>query len=231
MEEIAIATAAVRTRAAESSRALIQVNPLLQRIPMNQIPFLDEQFMAAALAEGRKALPGCLPNPPVGCVLVRAGVIVASGFTQPPYQPHAEAKALAGLAGDGAGITVYVTLEPCAFHGRTPSCARALVERHVTRVVVGMLDPDPRNDGAGIALLREAGIEVEVGVLERPVARELGPYLWRAGDRGTVPGVDPPPGPWTPALVPGADRSTIVDRLTSGRTDPWQERLIPGRTG
>ncbi|MET0509276.1 MAG: bifunctional diaminohydroxyphosphoribosylaminopyrimidine deaminase/5-amino-6-(5-phosphoribosylamino)uracil reductase RibD [Burkholderiaceae bacterium] len=172
---------------------------------MNQIPSLDEHFMAAALAEGRKALPSCLPNPPVGCVLVRSGLIVACGFTQPPYQPHAEAMALARLGGDGPGITAYVTLEPCAFHGRTPSCALALVARRVTRVVVGTLDPDPRNDGAGIALLRQAGIEVEVGVLEERVVGELGPYLWRAGDRRTVPAMDPPGGPWTTALATGPE--------------------------
>jgi pyrimidine deaminase RibD-like protein len=138
---------------------------------------LDRHFMAAALAEGRKALPACLPNPPVGCVLVRAGRIVATGFTQPPWQPHAEAMALAALEGDVRDVTAYVTLEPCAFHGRTPSCARALVARGVGRVVVATLDPDPRNDGAGIALLRDGAIAVDIGIAEDEALADLGPYL------------------------------------------------------
>lgn len=143
----------------------------------------DRQFMAAALAEGRRALPGCLPNPPVGCVLVRGGRIVATGFTQPPWQPHAEAMALAAIEGDVRDVTAYVTLEPCAFHGRTPSCARALVERGVGRVVVATLDPDPRNDGAGITLLRDGGIAVDMGVGEEEALADLGPYLMRARTR------------------------------------------------
>lgn len=134
--------------------------------------------MLAALAEGRRALPACLPNPPVGCVLVRGGeIVVATGFTQPPGSPHAEAGALLKLTGPLDDVTAFVTLEPCAFHGRTPSCAKTLVERGVRRVYVAMLDPDPRNDGKGIALLREAGVEVTVGVCEDEARRDLAPHL------------------------------------------------------
>ncbi len=165
---------------------------------MNQTPYDptsaaapddDHRFMAAALVEGRKALPSCLPNPPVGCVLVRGGDIVATGFTQPPWQPHAEAMALAALDGDAADVTAYVTLEPCAFHGRTPSCARALAARGVGRVVVAIVDPDPRNDGAGIAILRAAGIRVDIGVHASRAREELGAYLLqgRRGDAGAIP--------------------------------------------
>jgi pyrimidine deaminase RibD-like protein len=135
------------------------------------------RFMSLALDQGRKALPACLPNPPVGCVLVRDGRVVATGYTNPPGAWHAEAMALSQLEGPLTDVTAYVTLEPCSFHGRTPSCALELVKRHVPRVFVAMLDPDPRNNGAGIDVLRRAGIEVSVGVLEDRARAELGPWL------------------------------------------------------
>jgi len=134
-------------------------------------------FMQAALAEGRRALPACLPNPPVGCVLVRDGVIVASAHTQPPGNPHAEAGAMARLQGPLDDVIAFVTLEPCSFQGRTPSCAKTMVERGIRAVHVAMLDPDPRNDGKGIALLRDAGVEVTVGLLEEEARRDLAPHL------------------------------------------------------
>jgi len=137
----------------------------------------DEEFMHLAVAEGRKALPACLPNPPVGCVLVRDGQVIASGFTQPPGQYHAEAMALSQVSGDLSDVIAYVTLEPCSFHGRTPSCAKALLGRGVKRVVVATLDPDPRNSGAGIEILKTAGVEVSVGVLEPGALKDIGPYL------------------------------------------------------
>jgi riboflavin biosynthesis protein RibD len=140
---------------------------------------MQRQFMQQALTEGRKALPGCIPNPPVGCVLVREGKIVAAGHTQPPGQPHAEAMALAQLSGSLENVTAFVTLEPCSFHGRTPACARELIARGVRRVIVAMLDPDVRNAGAGIKLLRDAGVEVQLGILESQAREALGPYLAR----------------------------------------------------
>ncbi len=145
----------------------------------------DEQqrrFMAEALAESRKALPLCLPNPPVGCVIVRGQQILARGFTGAPGEPHAEAAALLHLGPDADpdDLTMFVTLEPCAFVGRTPSCARALVMSGIPRVVVGSLDPDPRNNGAGIDIMRASGIEVTVGVLASDVLAFLAPYLLSA---------------------------------------------------
>lgn len=134
-------------------------------------------FMQLALLEGRKALPACLPNPPVGCVLVKNGKIIATGHTQPPGGHHAEAMALSQVSGDLSGVTAFVTLEPCSFHGRTPSCAKTLAARGIQRVVVGTLDPDPRNAGAGIDILVAAGVEVLVGALEPIALRDLGPYL------------------------------------------------------
>ncbi len=137
----------------------------------------SEEFMRAALIDGRKAAPLCLPNPPVGCVLVKAGAIIARGHTQPPGLHHAEAMALSQVLGDLSGITAYVTLEPCSFQGRTPSCAKALVASGIKRVVVAMLDPDPRNSGAGIKILQAGGVDVSVGLLECEAIADLLPYL------------------------------------------------------
>jgi len=137
-------------------------------------------LMHLALLEGEKALPACHPNPPVGCVLVKDGQVIARGHTQPPGQHHAEAMAMAQVSGDLSGVTAFVTLEPCSFHGRTPSCAQALVARGIQRVVVATLDPDPRNAGAGIAILKAAGIEVHVGLLEASALQDLGPHLHQA---------------------------------------------------
>ncbi|MDH3601065.1 MAG: deaminase, partial [Candidatus Tectomicrobia bacterium] len=86
-------------------------------------------FMWEALHEGRKALPDCRPNPPVGCVLVRDGRIIARGYTHQPGAHHAEAMALSQISGGLDDVTAVVTLEPCSFYGRTPSCAQTLVER------------------------------------------------------------------------------------------------------
>jgi hypothetical protein len=82
----------------------------------------QQEFMHLALLEGRKALPGCIPNPPVGYVLVRQGRVVATVYTSPPGEKHAEAMALSQLSGALTDVTAFVTLEPCSFHGRTPSC-------------------------------------------------------------------------------------------------------------
>jgi len=140
--------------------------------------------MRQALEAGRNALPECLPNPPVGCVLVRAGRVIAHGFTQPPYRNHAEAMALSQMSGSGEGVCAYVTLEPCSFRGRTPSCAQALVAAGIRRVVVGILDPDPRNNGAGVAMLVSAGVDVRTGVLEADVHRDLDAYLALSANLG-----------------------------------------------
>lgn len=145
--------------------------------------FTDEQierFMRAALEAGREALPACLPNPPVGCALVRDGEIIATGFTSPPGLPHAEPAALAKVPGDVSDVVAFVTLEPCSYHARTPSCARELVARGVGMVYVAMRDPHPRNQGAGLDILREAGIPIVEGILADEAERDMGPYLWRA---------------------------------------------------
>ena len=135
--------------------------------------------MAAALSESRKALPACRPNPPVGCVIVGDSRVLARGFTGAPGQPHAEAAAISSLnwVGDVRTLAAFVTLEPCAFAGRTPSCAKALVERGIRSVFVGIIDPDPRNNGNGLQLLRDGGVSVELGILEGEIHTFLAPYL------------------------------------------------------
>lgn len=141
--------------------------------------------MREALAESHAALPLCAPNPPVGCVIVRGDQIVARGFTGRPGHPHAEAAALARLPAeldphqlDPHQLELFVTLEPCSFAGRTPSCALAIVASGIRRVSVATLDPHPRNCGRGIQVLRNAGIRVELGVLESTVLSFIQPYLW-----------------------------------------------------
>jgi pyrimidine deaminase RibD-like protein len=141
-----------------------------------------EHWMGQALAEGRSALPACLPNPPVGCVLVRDGAIIARGHTGIPYAPHAEPAALAKVEGPLDDVTAFVTLEPCAYHGRTPSCAAVMIRRRVGIVHVAMLDPHPKNRGAGIATLRDAGVTVHLGLCEREARADLAAYLWKEGD-------------------------------------------------
>ena len=139
-----------------------------------------ESFMREALLEGRKAISKCKPNPPVGCILVRDGEIIAKGHTNEPTKPHAEAMALNQIKGSLENVTAFVTLEPCSFHGRTPSCANELVKRNIKKVFVGMLDPHPKNNGAGINMLVDAGVQVELGILEAEALDDLQPYLFKA---------------------------------------------------
>lgn len=125
----------------------------------------DPRFMALALSLAGRGLGSVWPNPAVGCVIVRQGRIVGRGWTQPGGRPHAERRALDQAGADARGATAYVTLEPCAHHGKTPPCAEALVTAGVTRVVSALEDPDPRVSGKGHALLRAAGISVETGLM------------------------------------------------------------------
>lgn len=137
----------------------------------------DEEAMAAALALGERGRLTAPPNPWVGCVVVRGGEVVGRGFHRAPGEPHAEAAALAEAGERAQGATVFVTLEPCAHRGRTPPCAPALAEAGVTRVVVALLDPDPRVAGGGVEQLRAAGVAVEVGTGAADAAAALASYL------------------------------------------------------
>lgn len=128
----------------------------------------DQRHMAQALALAERGLYGTTPNPRVGCVLVRDGAVLAEGWHARAGGPHAEAAAIAQASARGVslrGATAYVTLEPCNHQGRTPPCARALIEAGVARVVIAMADPNPTASG-GMQALREAGITVECGLLQ-----------------------------------------------------------------
>tara|TARA_R110002073_G_scaffold4803_19_gene30558 strand:+ start:2746 stop:3906 length:1161 start_codon:yes stop_codon:yes gene_type:complete len=131
----------------------------------------DQRFMRLALALGARGLGTVWPNPAVGCVIVRDGVIAGRGWTQPGGRPHAEAIALAQAGERAAGATAYVSLEPCAHYGKTPPCAEALVQAGIGRVVSALTDPDPRVAGRGHARLRAAGIELLEGI-EAQTARQ-----------------------------------------------------------
>lgn len=137
------------------------------------------ELMAVARAEGEKARLHAPPNPWVGALIVNDdGVVVAEGHTQAPGESHAEIEALR-RAGDAArGATMIVTLEPCCHVGRTGPCVEAIVAAGVRRVVVGVLDPDPRVAGGGVELLKSSGVDVEVGVDDEAVRAQLAPYLW-----------------------------------------------------
>ena len=128
----------------------------------------DEKFMRAALREAQRGVGHTRPNPAVGAVIVRGGRIVARGFHRGAGRPHAEIGALAALknAQLAHGATIYVTLEPCSTHGRTPPCVEAIVRAGFARVVIGAIDPNPAHAGRGVGLLKKAGIEVRAGVLE-----------------------------------------------------------------
>jgi diaminohydroxyphosphoribosylaminopyrimidine deaminase / 5-amino-6-(5-phosphoribosylamino)uracil reductase len=124
----------------------------------------DRDFMRAALTLARRGLGTVWPNPAVGCVLVKDGVVVGRGWTQPGGRPHGETEALARAGALAQGATAYVSLEPCCHHGKTPPCTDALIAAGVARVVVPIADPDPRVAGRGIQKLREAGITVDIGL-------------------------------------------------------------------
>ena len=128
--------------------------------------------MAQALRLAEQGLYGTSPNPRVGCVIARDGKGVGEGWHQRAGTPHAEVHALQQAGAQARGATVYVTLEPCSHHGRTPPCADALIAAGVTRVVAAMHDPNPQVAGRGLARLQAAGIAAECGLMEE-TAREL----------------------------------------------------------
>ncbi|MFA5950505.1 MAG: bifunctional diaminohydroxyphosphoribosylaminopyrimidine deaminase/5-amino-6-(5-phosphoribosylamino)uracil reductase RibD [Hyphomicrobium sp.] len=126
----------------------------------------DQQMMQIALRVGQRGLGNVAPNPAVGAVIadVATGEIVARGWTQPGGRPHAETEAIRRAGPRAQGLTMYVTLEPCAHFGKTPPCADAIVAAGLRRVVIGIKDPDPRTSGKGEERLKAAGIEVTAGV-------------------------------------------------------------------
>ncbi len=134
----------------------------------------DEKFMRAALREAARGLGQTSPNPAVGAVIVRGGRVITRGFHQRAGLPHAEIEALRMLKNPvlARWATIFVTLEPCSTHGRTPPCVEAIIRAGFARVVIGTVDPNPAHAGRGVGLLRAAGIAVTCGVLENE-CREL----------------------------------------------------------
>jgi diaminohydroxyphosphoribosylaminopyrimidine deaminase/5-amino-6-(5-phosphoribosylamino)uracil reductase len=145
------------------------------------MPQSDDQWMRLAIEEAELARGGTGNNPWVGCTIVSsAGVLLGRGHTLGPGEDHAEIAASRHAEAQGhsvVGATLYSTLEPCSFHGRTPACSRSIAARGIARVVIGMRDPNPRVDGEGIAILRVAGVEVREGVCEAEIRRQLGAWV------------------------------------------------------
>src|SRR5437660_11464848 len=143
----------------------------------------DRRFMELALALGRRTLGQSWPNPAVGAVVVKDGVIMGRGWTAPGGRPHGEPQALARAGAAARGATVYVTLEPCSHHGKTPPCADALIAAGVARVVSAIEDPNPEVAGQGHAKLRDAGISVDIGLGAAEAARDHAGHFRRVRDK------------------------------------------------
>ncbi|HEX8171179.1 MAG TPA: bifunctional diaminohydroxyphosphoribosylaminopyrimidine deaminase/5-amino-6-(5-phosphoribosylamino)uracil reductase RibD [Thermoanaerobaculia bacterium] len=142
----------------------------------------DEEFMRRALFLAEQGRYSVSPNPMVGCVIVRDGAVIAEGWHRRAGEPHAEIEALRNCD-DARGATMYVTLEPCAHHGRTPPCSEAVIAAGIARVVVAMRDPNDLVDGRGLEALRNAGIEVTSGVLESEARRLNEIFVWSASQK------------------------------------------------
>lgn len=141
----------------------------------------DIEYMSLAIAEAKKGYYSSLPNPCVGCVIVRDNIILGKGYHKKTGTPHAEINALKDAQANGyslEGTTFYVTLEPCAHQGLTPSCARTLAQLSIKRLVCAMTDPNPLVSGKGFDILREVGVEIDVGVLEQEAKSINRPFLF-----------------------------------------------------
>lgn len=139
--------------------------------------------MQLALALGRRGQGRTWPNPAVGAVVVKDGIIVGRGWTQPGGRPHAEPEALKRAGEAARGATLYVTLEPCSHFGKSPPCADAIIAAGIARVVSAVEDPNPEVGGQGHARLREAGIAVEVGLCAEEAARDHGGHFLRVREQ------------------------------------------------
>jgi diaminohydroxyphosphoribosylaminopyrimidine deaminase / 5-amino-6-(5-phosphoribosylamino)uracil reductase len=142
----------------------------------------DARFMALAFALGRRGLGRTWPNPAVGAVVVKDGIIVGRGWTRPGGRPHAETEALARAGAAARGATLYTTLEPCSHHGKTPPCTDAIVAARIARVVSALVDPNPEVAGAGHWGLAQRGIVVEVGLGAEEARRAHAGHIRRVQD-------------------------------------------------
>ena len=142
----------------------------------------DRRFMALALGLGRRGLGRTWPNPAVGAVIVKDGIIIGRGWTQRGGRPHGEVEALRRAGEASRGATLYVTLEPCSHHGKSPPCADAIIAAGVTRVVSALEDPNPKVAGEGHARLRAAGVTVDIGVGAEEARRDHAGHIRRMRD-------------------------------------------------
>jgi diaminohydroxyphosphoribosylaminopyrimidine deaminase/5-amino-6-(5-phosphoribosylamino)uracil reductase len=152
---------------------------------MEKIAAIDARWMSLALTLGRRGLGRTWPNPAVGAVIVGGGaspLIVGRGITQPGGRPHAETEAIHNAGERARGATLYVTLEPCSHHGKTPPCAEAIIAAGITRVVSAIEDPNPEIAGRGHAMLRAAGIAVDVGTSAEEARRAHAGHFQRIRD-------------------------------------------------
>jgi diaminohydroxyphosphoribosylaminopyrimidine deaminase / 5-amino-6-(5-phosphoribosylamino)uracil reductase len=209
----------------------------------------DARFMEMAFAEARKVKGKTLPNPAVGAVVVKGGQVAGKGGTRPAGQAHAEIVALERAGDKARGSTLYVTLEPCSHHGRTPPCVDAVIAAGVKRVVAAIADANPLVSGDGFRALRKAGIEVDVGLREedarafyegffffirhkRPqiilkVAQSLdGRINARPGEETAITG--PEAQAWTHALRARVDAVLITGRTLRADDPDLTPRLLPG---
>ncbi|HEX3772464.1 MAG TPA: bifunctional diaminohydroxyphosphoribosylaminopyrimidine deaminase/5-amino-6-(5-phosphoribosylamino)uracil reductase RibD [Polyangiaceae bacterium] len=183
-----------------------------------------DAFMRLAIEEAERARGSTGDNPWVGGVIAdAAGTILGRGHTRGPGEDHAEIGAFreADASGrDVTGATLYSTLEPCSFHGRTPACSRVIIERRIARVVIAMNDPNPKVDGEGVRILQRAGIEVVEHVCERAVRRQLGAWVFTYHPHEPARWArslgDPPPADVIDRLVDRYD----VDRVRAARAAP-----------
>ena len=144
---------------------------------------IDRRFMQLALTLGRRGLGRTWPNPAVGAVVVKDGVIVGRGWTQAGGRPHAEPEALKRAGAAARGATLYVTLEPCSHFGKSPPCADAVIAAGISRVVAAIEDPNPEVAGNGFAKLRAAGISVDVGLFAAEAAHDHAGHIRRIRDQ------------------------------------------------
>jgi diaminohydroxyphosphoribosylaminopyrimidine deaminase/5-amino-6-(5-phosphoribosylamino)uracil reductase len=138
-------------------------------------PFFDEAFMDSALELAKKTRPS--PNPRVGAVVVAGGKIAGRGFHERQGMPHAEVIAIEDAGAQSKGADLYVTLEPCCHHGKTGPCVEAIIKAGISRVAIGIIDPDPLVSGKGISYLKNAGIHVAVGIREEKCKQNLADYI------------------------------------------------------
>lgn len=183
----------------------------------------DERFMAAALEFARRGWGRVAPNPAVGALLVKHGVVIGRGHTGLGGRPHAETEALRQAGADAAGATLYVTLEPCSHHGKTPPCAEAIIAAGVARVVSAMEDPDNRVAGHGHRMLIAAGIELRTGVLAEAARRShLGHILRVTAGRPMVTSKLAETADGFAAARSPAERLAITGSAANNRVHIWR---------